>query len=105
MHIGKYIKHLRTAKEPSWTLEKVSELSGISQGHLSDVERGAANPSLNAIIALAEVYGMGAGDLLVAAGYTTNPRLSWQCDALIRVVCQEGRLTFEPVPNAGSDIS
>ena len=105
MHVGQYIKHLRLVKEPSWTLEKLGALTGLSVSYLSDIERGKADPSLESLAKLGNAFNMGAGDLLVGAGYTTNPALTWQCDMLVRVVCQEGQLSFEPIQNERSPLS
>jgi len=47
------------------TLHEVAEASGISLSYLSDLERGRTLPSLEALEAIAEVYGLTLGGILV----------------------------------------
>ena len=73
MTIGEYIKTRRT--ECGWTLRDLSERSkGTSIGYLSDIERGETDPSLGKLQEIAQAFDMGAGDLLVAAGYTVGDK-------------------------------
>lgn len=71
MNIGEYIKLERTTRQ--WSLRDLSErCGGLSIGFISDVENGRSDPSLRSLTAIAKAFDMGAGDLLVLAGYTTN---------------------------------
>jgi len=45
--VGEEIKHLRKAR--GWTLATLSEQTGLSQGYLSQVERGISSPSVKAL--------------------------------------------------------
>jgi transcriptional regulator with XRE-family HTH domain len=73
MNIGEYIKQQREGRD--WSLAQLSEKAGhISKGHLSMIERGQTDPSLSVLRSIARAFGMEAGDLLVAAGYTVNPK-------------------------------
>lgn len=66
--LSHYLKALRTAH--GYRLTDVATKSGLSVPFLSDLEHGRSDPSLKSLIALAAVYEMGAGDLLVDAGYS-----------------------------------
>ena len=68
--IAKALHDLRIAH--GYTQGVVSERTGLSISFLSDLERGRTEPSLKTLCAIAAVYGMGAGDLLVFAGYTAD---------------------------------
>ena len=72
--IGTHLLYMRTALF-DYTLKGMAEVTGLSVAYLSDLERGKSEPSLKTLVKIASVYGMGAGDLLVEAGYTTayNP--------------------------------
>lgn len=62
MEIGERLRQLRTGR--NMTLLDVKERTGLSVSHLSDIERGRARPSLDAIEALARCYGIGLADLM-----------------------------------------
>jgi transcriptional regulator with XRE-family HTH domain len=68
--IGTHLLYMRTAAH-GYTLKELSALTGLSVAYLSDLERGRSEPSLKTLCAIAKAYGVGAGDLLVEAGYTT----------------------------------
>lgn len=51
MEIKILLKHIR--KERNMTLKRLSEITGISEAHLSYVERGEREPSLSTIIRIA----------------------------------------------------
>ena len=68
--IGTHLLYMRTALF-DYTLKGMAEVTGLSVAYLSDLERGKSEPSLKTLVKIASVYGMGAGDLLVEAGYTT----------------------------------
>ena len=51
MEIKILLKHIR--KERNMTLKRLSEITGISEAHLSYVERGEREPSLSTLIRIA----------------------------------------------------
>ena len=53
------------------TQEQVSAASGLHPSYISDIERGARNPSWEAITRLAE--GIGVTTAEIAAGYDDTP--------------------------------
>ncbi len=56
------------------SLAECARRAGLSKGYLHRVESGdPVAPSVNVLDALATVYGLRAGDLLVEAGYTVHP--------------------------------
>ena len=58
-----------------WSLSDLSEACmGLSKGMLSELERGQApcNPSLETLERIGIAFGIGAGDVLVQAGYTVG---------------------------------
>jgi transcriptional regulator with XRE-family HTH domain len=56
------VRELRKAK--GWTLEQLASLSGVSRSMLSQIERGAANPTLGVAFRVAQAFGMSLGDLV-----------------------------------------
>ena len=69
MAIGERIKKLRKAK--NWSCRKLAQLSGVSQGYISDVENGnIVSPSGIAISKLAKAFGVSTDYLL---GHTDDP--------------------------------
>ena len=59
------IRQLR--KRRGWTLDQLAELSGVSRSMLSQVERGAANPTLSVAFRIATAFGLSLGDLVDGA--------------------------------------
>ena len=59
------IKQLR--KRRGWTLEQLAEFSGVSRSMLSQVERGAANPTLTVAFRIAKAFDVSLGDLVDGA--------------------------------------
>lgn len=51
-------------EEAGWTLRELSSRSGLSVAHLADAERGEGNLSLEALVMIADAYGVLAVDLL-----------------------------------------
>jgi transcriptional regulator with XRE-family HTH domain len=49
----------RIRKEKGLTQEKLSELSGLSQQYISDLERGKRNPTIVTLYELAQALGVG----------------------------------------------
>ncbi|POX43524.1 DNA-binding protein [Streptomyces sp. Ru73] len=70
--VGDRLRVLRRARR--LTLRAVAEAAGISEGYLSQVERGIANPSIATLRQIAGALGLKMGDLF-AADYTTGPRV------------------------------
>jgi transcriptional regulator with XRE-family HTH domain len=53
-------------RERGWTLEQLASLSGVSRSMLSEIERGAANPTLGVAFRIAQAFGLSLGDLVEA---------------------------------------
>ena len=62
MDIASRLKEIRTAK--GYSVYKLSQLSGVSETHIRDLERGDRNPSLDTIDRIAKIYGMSLSELL-----------------------------------------
>ena len=56
------VKSLR--KKKGWTLEQLASLSGVSRSMLSQIERGAANPTLGVTHRIASAFGVSLGELV-----------------------------------------
>jgi len=56
------IRELRRRR--GWTLEQLASLSGVSRSMLSQIERGAANPTLGVAHRIAQAFGLTVGDLV-----------------------------------------
>ena len=54
----------RIRKEKGLTQEKLSELSGLSQQYISDLERGKRNPTIVTIYEVAQALGVSHLDLV-----------------------------------------
>jgi len=61
--MGMIIIKLKTARG-FMSLVELSRLTGISRQHLSDIERGKKDPSLNAIDAICKALGCKTEDLI-----------------------------------------
>ncbi|WP_330455986.1 cupin domain-containing protein [Streptomyces sp. NBC_00820] len=59
--VGEIVRSLR--KEKGYTLSQLSELSGLSTGIVSQIERGTANPSFSTLVQLAHALGIPVGRL------------------------------------------
>lgn len=77
--LGNHLRAERLLR--GWTLERASDLAGISLSFLSDMERDRTQPSLDTLKALARIYGTSTGALLgdatvvvVTTGVSTNPQ-------------------------------
>jgi transcriptional regulator with XRE-family HTH domain len=53
-------------RERGWTLEQLATISGVSRSMLSEIERGAANPTLGVAFRIAQAFGLSLGDLVDA---------------------------------------
>jgi len=60
-------------KHQGWTLQSLSERSGVSRSMLSQIERGAANPTLGVAFRIAQAFGMTLGDLV--EGHASEPKI------------------------------
>ena len=69
--LGAQLKALRTQR--GWTLERLTELSNLSEPYLSRLESGSRQPSLAALITLARVYDIPLRTLLEGDGQTMPP--------------------------------
>lgn len=58
------IKRLRTAK--GWSQEEYAFEAGIHRTYVSDIERGARNPTIDILVKLAAPLGVEAADLIRA---------------------------------------
>src|SRR5690242_18531561 len=62
IRIGKKLRDHRLAKDLS--LAEVAKLAEVSVGHLSQIERGLAAPSVRTFCVLSKILGVGPGWLL-----------------------------------------
>ena len=59
---GQRVRMLR--QERNWSLEALAETSGVSRSMLSQIERGAANPTLVTGYKISRAFGLGLSDLV-----------------------------------------
>ena len=77
MKLGQQLRSLR--KEKNLTLKDLSELADLSVPYLSDMERGAVNPSVESLKKVAEAFNMTVRDILSGveklgeSGYSSYP--------------------------------
>lgn len=62
--LGANLKRLRTAK--GWSQEDYAFEAGIHRTYISDIERGARNPTIEVLVKLAAPFGVEAADLIRA---------------------------------------
>lgn len=67
------VRELR--KRKGWTLEELSAACGVSRSMLSEVERGAANPTLGVAFRIAQAFSMTLGELVDGGGGGAGPRI------------------------------
>jgi transcriptional regulator with XRE-family HTH domain len=60
--LGKNLRQLRQDK--GWSQEEFAHLAGIHRTYISDLERGARNPTIKIVEQLASALGVSAGVLL-----------------------------------------
>ena len=60
--LGKNLRQLRQDK--GWSQEEFAHLAGIHRTYISDLERGARNPTIKIIEQLTKALGVSAGALL-----------------------------------------
>jgi transcriptional regulator with XRE-family HTH domain len=61
IRLGKAVKHVRT--KAGKTQEQVANAIGMHATYISDIERGARNPSWDAVARLAKGIGVGVADI------------------------------------------
>lgn len=69
--VGTQVRSIR--KEAGLTLEQLSELSGLSTGIVSQIERGLANPSFATLAQLAHGLGIPVGRLFQVSDQSRSP--------------------------------
>ena len=72
MTIGEYIKTRRA--ECGWSLDDLAARSGIVKSVIWHIESEDTSPTLSTLEDIARAFDMGAGDMLVEAGYTLGAR-------------------------------
>ena len=60
--LGANVKRLRTSK--GWSQEEFAFEAGIHRTYVSDIERGARNPTIDVLERLARPLGVAAADLI-----------------------------------------
>ena len=85
--VGQRLRQIREGRR--FTLKEVARQAGISEGFLSQIERGRSTPSLKTLYRVASVFGMSPGDLLTDH-WTRVPTL---IRAIQRPVLELGELT------------
>jgi transcriptional regulator with XRE-family HTH domain len=60
--LGRNVRRLREAK--GWSQEAYADEAGIHRTYVSDIERGARNPTITVVEKLALPLGVSAGSLL-----------------------------------------
>jgi transcriptional regulator with XRE-family HTH domain len=63
-HVGKAIELERS--KASLTQSDLAQLSGVSQAHISNIEKGRWSPKLNTVMLIAEALGVDVNTLLPA---------------------------------------
>src|SRR6202167_4869528 len=98
--LGLQLRDLRTRR--GWTLAQLSKLSGLSEPYLSRLESGSRQPSLAALLTLAEVYKLSIPSLLERQA---APSANTSC-TVIRAAGASARsangLRYRPVSGGGS---
>lgn len=61
-YVCQRVRNLR--RQRGWTLEQLAAVSGVSRSMLSQIERGAANPTLAVAYRIARAFGMRLGELV-----------------------------------------
>jgi transcriptional regulator with XRE-family HTH domain len=65
-HLCRRLRQLRG--ERGWSLDALARASGVSRSMLSQIERGAANPTVGVAFRIARAFGMSLGELVEAPG-------------------------------------
>lgn len=62
LRLGANLRRLRL--ERGWSQEEFADLADIHRTYVSDIERGARNPTITVVEKLAVPFALAAGDLL-----------------------------------------
>jgi transcriptional regulator with XRE-family HTH domain len=62
--LGANLKRLRTAK--GWSQEEYAFEAGIHRTYISDIERGARNPTIEVLVKLAAPFGVEPAELITS---------------------------------------
>ena len=96
MDISKRLKTIRQSKDMS--VYKLSQLSGVSETHIRDLERGDRNPSFDTLNRLAKPMGMSLSELVNEsddiAFLNTEEKELVECYRLLSKDRAEALLTF-----------
>lgn len=69
-HVCRRIKELR--QDAGWSLDVLSQASGVSRSMLSQIEREQANPTLAVTVKIASAFGMSVGELVEQSHVVPN---------------------------------
>ena len=100
MDIAKRLKKIRNAK--GYSVYKLSQLSGMSETHIRDLERGDRNPSLDTIYRIADILGLTLSEFLNEneTVILDEERKAAMVSNLLVVLC--GNHDAQPIVNTGS---
>lgn len=62
MRLGRNVRRLRAAK--GWSQEEYADRAGIHRTYVSDIERGARNPTIVVVEKLAAPFDVSPGELI-----------------------------------------
>lgn len=65
MKIGSNLQRIRKSKTPKITQQRLADATGLSKGHISDIEHNRCNPSLNTVLALCKALNISVNDLIL----------------------------------------
>jgi transcriptional regulator with XRE-family HTH domain len=65
LRLSEKIRALRAARK--WSLEALSQASGVSRSMLSQIERNEVNPTLAVLLSIAKAFGVNLSDLIETA--------------------------------------
>jgi transcriptional regulator with XRE-family HTH domain len=68
--VGRQLEQSRTSR--GWSLRQAEKVSGVSNGYISQIERGEVEPSPDVLRRLGAAYGIPYEVLMEAAGYITK---------------------------------
>lgn len=68
--MGKQLEQTRISR--GWSLRQAEKESGVSNGYISQIERGEVEPSPDVLRRLGQAYGIPFSVLMEAAGYATR---------------------------------
>lgn len=68
--VGRQLEQTRTSR--GWSLRQAEKASGVSNGYISQIERGEVEPSPDVLRRLGAAYGIPFEVLMAAAGYITK---------------------------------